>query len=421
MLTTFYPPHNFGGDGIGVQRLSRALARRGHHVVVVHDTDAYNALHPGPEPKAGPEEDGVEVVRLRSGLGMLSPALTQQIGRPVVNGGRIRALLERGAFDVIMYHNTSLIGGPGLLGMGSAIKLYEAHEHWLVCPTHVLWKNNEEPCTRRQCFRCTLHHHRPPQVWRYTGLLERQLRHVDGFIAKSEFSRAKHIEFGFTREMKVIPYFLPEELDARARASEGDTTVPVGEVTRRPYFLFVGRLEKIKGLDDVIPAMAGVPGADLLIAGDGEYGPTLRELAAEVPNVRFLGRIAPEALKALYENAIALVVPSVCFETFGIILIEAFRQGTPVVARRIGPFPEIVETSGGGVLFERGEELPALLNSLQRDVALRARLATAAAAAFRTYWTEDAVLPRYMEMIADVASAKGRPDIAQGLMTESAA
>jgi glycosyltransferase involved in cell wall biosynthesis len=167
--------------------------------------------------------------------------------------------------------------------------------------------------------------------------------------------------------------------------------------------------------------MAGVPGADLLIAGDGEYGPTLRALAAGVPNVRFLGRIAPEALKALYENAIALVVPSVCFETFGIILIEAFRQGTPVVARRIGPFPEIVETSGGGVLFERGEELPALLNSLQRDVALRARLATAAAAAFRTYWTEDAVLPRYMEMIADVASAKGRPDIAQGLMTESAA
>ena len=53
-LTTFYPPCNFGGDGIGVQRLCRALARRGHHVTVVHDVDAYNALHRGPEPAEEP-------------------------------------------------------------------------------------------------------------------------------------------------------------------------------------------------------------------------------------------------------------------------------------------------------------------------------------------------------------------------------
>jgi glycosyltransferase involved in cell wall biosynthesis len=189
----------------------------------------------------------------------------------------------------------------------------------------------------------------------------------------------------------------------------------------RPYFLYVGRLERIKGLDDVIPLFRGFEEADLLVAGEGEHGARLRELAAGSPRVRFLGRLSDADLAQAYRGAEALIVPSAGFETFGIILIEAFRQGTPVVARRIGPFPEIVETSGGGVLFERGEELPALLNSLQRDVALRAGLATAAAAAFRTYWTEDAVLPRYMEMIADVALAKGRPDIAQGLMTESAA
>ena len=51
-LTTFYPPHNFGGDGIGVQRLARALVRRGHRVTVVHDTDAYHSLHPAPPPEA---------------------------------------------------------------------------------------------------------------------------------------------------------------------------------------------------------------------------------------------------------------------------------------------------------------------------------------------------------------------------------
>ena len=44
MLTTFYPPFNFGGDGIGVQRTANALVKRGHQVTVIHDVDAYQWL-----------------------------------------------------------------------------------------------------------------------------------------------------------------------------------------------------------------------------------------------------------------------------------------------------------------------------------------------------------------------------------------
>ena len=68
-LTTFYPPYSFGGDGIGIQRLARALAGRGHHVTVVHDVDAYDVLRRDPaRPLAEPPEPpGLDVVRLRSG------------------------------------------------------------------------------------------------------------------------------------------------------------------------------------------------------------------------------------------------------------------------------------------------------------------------------------------------------------------
>ena len=62
MLTTFYPPYAFGGDGIAVQRLARALARAGHAVTVVHDVDAYRALEGGTEPAAPADDDGVDVV-----------------------------------------------------------------------------------------------------------------------------------------------------------------------------------------------------------------------------------------------------------------------------------------------------------------------------------------------------------------------
>jgi glycosyltransferase involved in cell wall biosynthesis len=414
MLATFYPPYNFGGDGMGILRLAQALVRRGHHVTVIHDGDAYVTLA-GREPAAGAAGDGVEVVTLRSRLGALSNLLTQQAGRPVVQAGRIRTLMEAGRYDVTVFHNISLIGGPGLLRMGRGVTLYMAHEHWLVCPSHVLWRHGREVCTGRECLRCVLHYRRPPQLWRYTGALGRSLHHVDAFIAMSEFSRAKHREFGFPRDMAVVPYFLPDAGDA---ASAPASDPPPHD---RPYFLFVGRLEKIKGLDDVIPVFARLGRADLLIAGDGEYGDTLRAIAAGNPRVKFLGRVAPDELSRYYRHAAALLVPSVCFETFGIIIIEAFRQGTPVVARRIGPFPEILAHSGGGDLFETPAELEAVLHRYLDEPDRRDRLGQAGRAAFNTTWSERAVVPRFLGVVHRAALAKGDARVAAALEPEGAA
>ena len=194
-LTTFYPPYSFGGDAIAVQHLARGLVNAGHRVTVIHDVDAFAALNRAPVPGSSAEPPGLEVVSLTSGLGAVSLLLTQQLGRPVMNGRRIARLLREGKYDVINFHNTSLIGGPGILKYGEALKLYTAHEHWLVCPTHVLWRHGRELCTKRECIRCQLAYRRPPQLWRETGFLQRELRHVDAFIAVSEFSRVFLLQF----------------------------------------------------------------------------------------------------------------------------------------------------------------------------------------------------------------------------------
>lgn len=414
MLTTFYPPHNFGGDGIAIQRLARALVRRGHQVVVMHDVDAFNALHAGAEPAAESAADGVEVIGLRSGAGSLSPMLTHQLGRPVLNARRIRRVLDRD-FDVTLFHNISLVGGPGILSAARGVSLYEAHEHWLVCPSHVLWRHNREACDSRECLRCVAHFHRPPQYWRYSGFLESQLQRVDAFIAKSEFSRRKHAEFGFRFPMRVVPYFLPDG-PAPSAAVEATTARPQA----RPYFLFVGRLERIKGLDDVIPAFRRYPDADLLIAGEGTHGAALRALAGDAPNIRFLGRLPHAVLRQYYEHALALIVPSVGYETFGIILIEAFRQGTPVIARRIGPFPELVEQSRAGLLFTDVEEMLAHMRSLHTQPDLRTRLGAEGQASFGRMWTEQAVLPQYLDVIREVAERKGLKRVLEAIMETAA-
>ncbi len=392
-LTTFYPPFNFGGDGLAVQRMARALARRGHEVTVVHDADAFSVFSDEPSPdEAGADPFGVKVITLRSRLPLLSTLLTHQAGRPVVNGRRLRRILSEGRFDVVNFNNVSLVGGPGLLAYGQgAVKVYLAHEHWLVCPVHVLWRHNRELCDGRECVRCQIRHKRPPQLWRYTGLLERHLPDVDVFIAMSEFSRAKHREFGFPRDMTVLPYFLPDP--------EEDAHIPLPRPHERPYFLFVGRLERIKGLDEVLVSFASYRGADLVVVGDGDHRPGLQRLTAGSPHVRFAGWQTGEALAAYYHHALALVVPSICFETFGITVIEAFSHGTPVIARRLGPFPELLEQSGGGMLFDTPQELLEAMRSLQATPERREELGRAGYRAFCERWSESAVVPGYLAVV----------------------
>jgi len=415
MVTTFYPPNHFGGDAIFIRRLSHALARRGHHVEVIHDVDAFDLLHPGDDPAPLEEPTGVVTHPLRSPnrqLGALSCLLTQQLGRPVVHGSRIRSLLERGDFDVIHFHNLSLVGGPKALGYGDAIKLYMAHEHWLVCPMHVLWRHGRELCDGRECFRCSLHYRRPPQLWRHTGLLEREIRQLDAILSPSAFSAAKHREFGFPRELEVMPYFLPDPDSDDIESSGAD---PREAAWPRPYFLFVGRLEQIKGLQDVIPHFGPDAPADLLVVGAGDFESELRTLSSGFPRVHFLGRRPPEEIRPLYRDAIATLVPSLCYETFGIVVLESFRESTPVIARRLGPLPEIVEPVSGGLLFESRSELAEALARLAGNRAERDRMGAAGHAALHEHWLEHSVLEQYFGIIRRIAIQRGRARVLERL------
>ncbi len=176
MVTTFFPPYSFGGDAVYVEQLSLELARQGHEVHVVHCADAYLALAPtGPRHRGMPRHPNLTVHTLKSRAGILSPLVTHQTGRPGLKDPQVRALLEGSRWDVIHYHNMSLMGLTAL-GYGSAIKFYTVHEYWLLCPMHVLWKLDREPCEEKACVRCMLHGRRPPQLWRSTGLRSRGSR-----------------------------------------------------------------------------------------------------------------------------------------------------------------------------------------------------------------------------------------------------
>jgi glycosyltransferase involved in cell wall biosynthesis len=398
-LTTFYPPYSFGGDAMYIYRLAHALGDEGHHVDVIHCIDSYHLLHPGEPEIAFQEHPNVTRHELRSPYRWVSPLLTQQTGYPLLKTRKIQEILHSRPYDVIHYHNISLLG-PQILKMqspnGRAVKIYTTHEHWLVCPTHVLWKFNRQACDRPECLRCTLMAKRPPQMWRYLGVLERASRHVDQFVSPSRFTAQMHAARGFPQPVAQLPYFIEKK--------DSDWQNPGPRPQEKPYFLFVGRLEKIKGLHTLIDFWKQVPEYDLLIAGTGNQVEELKILASAQPQIKFLGALSQQALGNYYFHALATVVPSITYETFGMIILESFARKTPVIVRDLGALPEVVQDSGGGRIYSTNVELFNAVQQIACTAGLRDRLGEKGYAALVRYWTREPHLELYFDFLERAAT-----------------
>jgi glycosyltransferase involved in cell wall biosynthesis len=400
MITTFYPPYHFGGDGIFVHHLSNELARRGHEVEVIHSIDSYHLFVDGPGTEPLPQHPGVTVHGLHSRLGPISPLATQQTGLPVFSGRAIRRILRRG-FDVIHFHNVSLVGGPGVLALGDACKLYTMHEYWLECPTHLLYRFKRAPCTTRRCFACTLIHGRPPQLWRYTPMLRRATRQVDVFLAPSRFMEQRFTRTGFDRPVRYLPNFAPALHHAPPATAD-----PPGQREEPPYFLYAGRLEKIKGVQTILPVFRTGEVGTLVIAGTGAYEGELRRQAGDSKHIRFLGQVKHADLAGWYRDAVALILPSLWFEVFPLVMLEAFRSGTPVICRNLGSPPGIVRESGGGLMYDDDDELRRHIAQLLHDPAKRRELGRAGFDTWQSHWTADAHIARYLEIVQAAQAAR---------------
>lgn len=349
LITTFFPPLHFGGDAVFVANLANALAGDGHHVEVVHCPDSFQLLKKGVAPSQFALHPGIVVHSLQSAYGALSPVLTYATGKPFLKASKMKEILSR-PFDVVHWHNISLVGGAGALRYGRGVRLCTLHDYWWICPTHILFKNGEEACVDRSCLSCTLRQRRLPQPWRSGGWLKEQLRYVDRFLAPSQFVQQQYAQSELAIQSTVLPHFVAPAPPAGPRDPSG-------------YYLYVGRLEKAKGVQTVLPLFEK-PGRRLLIAGSGEFESPLRQMARDLPQVEFLGRVDHSALAGLYAGARATIVPSICYETFGLIILESLQQKTPVLASRYGALPETIEATQGGFVYNSVSDLAQMLDRL---------------------------------------------------------
>ncbi len=352
MVTTFYPPYHLGGDALHVYYLSNELAKLGYEIHVIHSIDAYH-LNRRMTPSGNyPNHERVVLHPLKSKLGIISPLICGFVGLSYPLASRALELIREINPDVIHHHN--IVGfGPAILNAKASKVLYTAHDYWLICPRNNLLKSDKTFCdSRKNCFTCCLLWKRPPQVWRYTGILDKKLSNINIIITPSNYMRRTLQSAGVSQPIVIIPNFVPEP---------GEGGEPIYQF---PYFLYVGLLEGHKGILNLVEAFGqgkDEVDASLLIVGDGSLKKRLHQIIAQNSfrnRVKLLGEISErKVLINLYANAQALVIPSICPENAPLVALEALSCGIPIIASSKGGLPEIVAKVDVSLIFEdRGLE-----------------------------------------------------------------
>jgi glycosyltransferase involved in cell wall biosynthesis len=173
-----------------------------------------------------------------------------------------------------------------------------------------------------------------------------------------------------TRRILIERYHIPEEkIDVIHNAVDSDKFYPISKRPKQNIVLYVGRIDKRKGVDFLIRSMPFVRQqiADvlLLVGGKGSHLDKMKDLASRLNldrNVSFLGFIPDEQLNSLYNQAQCVVVPSI-FEGFGLTVIEALAAGTRVVGTDVDGIREILKDKDYGVLVKLGD-CPALAGAI---------------------------------------------------------
>ncbi len=238
---------------------------------------------------------------------------------------RVREVLRRESFDVIHLHEPLFPFLPlTVLGCSETVNVGTFHAY--------------------------SHAHMPNMAYHYgRRLVQRQVRKLHGRIAVSRCARDFVAQY-FQGDYVVIPNGIqldPEEA-AQERAEQ--------YCDERPNILFVGRIEKRKGLRYLLRAYPAikqrVPGARLIVVGDGRLREAQREYASrfEPGDVVFTGYVPDAEKRRLLRTCQVFCAPSTGQESFGIVLLEAMAAGRPIVASDIPGYRDLVDHGREGLL-----------------------------------------------------------------------
>lgn len=271
----------------------------------------------------------------------------------------VKRLIREHGIDIVHVHNTLPLVSPSVYYAASACGVpvvQHVHNYRLQCPEGNFYRNGKicEDCAlkglgcsvRHRCYRSslmqTLVSALTMKIHRMLGIY-RKLH----YICMTPFTRDNLLAAN-ARAGKIL--FDPSKVHVKPHFTY---TAAVADKERKHY-LYIGRLERIKGISLLLDAFAAMPDKKLVLAGTGSEAEFFAEEAKsrDLTNVSFAGFCGRERLHELLAESKAVIVASQYYEPFGMIIIEAFASGVPVLAGDIGGFSGIVEDGVSGLLYQ---------------------------------------------------------------------
>jgi glycosyltransferase involved in cell wall biosynthesis len=182
----------------------------------------------------------------------------------------------------------------------------------------------------------------------------RAVQSADALVAISRFTEQGFLHWGARPEQIVA---IPNGVDLAQFATCAQRPADLDPaLSPRNYVLFLGRLVRHKGIDVALEAWGRLPPdvqVVLVVAGAGPELAGLQELAVKLnvqDRVRFIGAAFGEKKTYLLQNALCTLMPSRVGEGFGLVALESFASGTPVIASRVAGLEDLIEQDETGWL-----------------------------------------------------------------------
>lgn len=309
----------------------------------------------------------------------------------------LEALLSRENPDLCHVHNTFPLITPIVYKVCRAkgIPVVQTlHNYKMVCTNSLLFRNGEvcEVCLNKslynsikfKCYRDSyaatamqahvIQYHRNRGTW--SDL-------IDKYICLTEFQKDKLVSGGMNPDMLVVkPNFL----------SEGGENI-----TREDFFLFVGRLNDSKGLQDMIYLFNQNKKSKFVLIGKSETP----KIFDEFDNVNHMGEQDRSVVLTYMRKCKAVLFPSKYYEGMPIVILEAFSHKKPVISRNTGAMSSMIESGRNGLKYDDQDGFVSAVAKFQTD---HAWVETLGKAAFSDYEEKYSETKGYENLI-DVYSA----------------
>ena len=328
-----------GGDCIVTMNLEQLLNAHGHKIAIY-------AMH---YPANLPSEWSAYWPSNMSKV----DALMRPFGTKQVKEGFTK-LLNDFKPDVVHLHNihTQLSPFIAKIAHQRGIRVvWTLHDTKLVCPCYTCMRNGHwcEECMTDKT--AVIKHQCMPGgiIGSYIGYLEAKKwnkvklqEYTDLFLPPSQFMMDTVVRGGYdAKKFRVLCNFIDVEKVKK----------PCFE--KKNYFVYIGRVNDVKGIRTLCKAAVAFP-HKLIVIGDGELLPVLRDQYKGITNIEFKGQMEWNDFRPIIEGAKFMVIPSEWSENNPLTVIESQSLGTPVLGARIGGIPELIEEGISGMTFKSG-------------------------------------------------------------------